>query len=470
MNYIFSFIFCSFSLLSFSQGTVDSILIRGIAKYYKNHPIQLFKIDDYISNKESLIESSRVDSNGIFQFKIPNIPTQKVLLRSRRNTAYLYVQPDSEYFFEMPSKNEFEPQRVYGNDIELIFFNLDSTDINYKILSFQNFLDNQFSTFYYTKKSDPKKFGTEFITLLDTINDLYKSDKDVFFRSFIKYTLAELEVVENLRSKKNSYFKYFHNKRIYYKNDAYMAYFNVFYDYLNNSISNVLQTYTFKAIKKASPTLLMNILSKELFLKNVNIRELAMIKMLGDCYNNPEYSKQNIITILDSVSFKSRNSTNRKIASNLIEKLLALYPGQGAPEFNFFKNGDSVNLKSFNGRFLYLHFFNPLESQSVSELEALIQLHKDYGELIHFLTIYPNNLKDETKTKIVLDKINWDKTSIDITNQLWNAYKVELFPMYYLINPNGILIQSPALSPVPNGDYETIHNTFLSIKKFLKGN
>jgi len=470
MNYIFSFIFSLITFLSFSQGNKDSILIRGIAKYYKNHPIQLYKIDDYISNKESLIESSIVDSNGIFQFKIRNVPTQKLLLRSRRNIAYIYVQPNSEYFFEMPSKNEFEPQRLYGNDIELIFYNLDSSDINYKILSFQNFLDNRFSTFYYTKKSDPKKFGAEFISLLDTINDIYRSDKDVFFRSFIRYSIAELEVVENLRSKKSSYFKYFHNKPIYYKNDAYMAYFNVFYDYLNNSISNVIQTYAFKAIKKASPTLLMNILSNELFLKNVNIRELAMIKMLGDCYNNPEYSKQNIITILDSVSLKSRNTMNRKIASNLIEKLLTLYPGQSAPEFNFFKNGDSVSLKSFDGRFLYLHFFNPLESQSVSELEALIQLYKDYGELIYFLTVYPNDIQDDTKTKIVLDKINWNKLSIDLSNQIWKTYNVELFPMYYLINPNGILIQSPALSPVPNGDYETIHNTFLSIKKFLKGN
>ena len=68
----------------------------------------------------------------------------------------------SEYFFEMPSKNEFEPQRLYGNDIELIFYNLDSSDINYKILSFQNFLDNRFSTFYYTKKSDPKKGSQRF--------------------------------------------------------------------------------------------------------------------------------------------------------------------------------------------------------------------------------------------------------------------------------------------------------------------
>ena len=139
MNFIFCFIFSLITFFSFCKGKEDSILIRGIAKYYKNHPIQLYKIDDYISNKESLIESSIVDSNGIFQFKIRNVPTQKLLLRSRRNIAYIYVQPNSEYFFEMPSKNEFEPQRLYGNDIELIFYNLDSSDINYKILSFQNF-------------------------------------------------------------------------------------------------------------------------------------------------------------------------------------------------------------------------------------------------------------------------------------------------------------------------------------------
>ena len=417
-----------------------------------------------------LLAQSKVDSNGIFQFKISNISTQKLVVRSRRNWAYMYIQPNAEYYFEMPEKNQFEPKHAYGNEIELIFYNLDSLDINYKILSFQNFLDNKLSSFYYSKKNNPQKFRAQFVKMLDTINHIYKPDSTIFLRRYIKYTIAELEVVQNLRSREASYFKYFHNNSVYYNNDAYMAYFNVFYDYLHNSISNNSQTKIFNAIKRASPTLIMNILLKESFVRNLDLRELAMIKMMGDCYYNPEYSKQNVISILDSVSKRSRNKMNRKVALNLIDKLITLYPGQFAPEFDLINaQGDSVNLNKYHGKFVYFHFFNPNESQSISELEAMSKLHTDYGNLITFVTLYPKSNQEQEKSKLVLDKISWEKIPIDLNNKIWKKYRVKAFPVYYLINPSGILIQSPALSPVPNGDYETIHNSFVSIKKYLRG-
>ena len=125
MKIIFIF-FLFFYSFTYSQLN-DSILIRGIGKYYKGYPIELLSIQDYISNKEIPLGKTVVDSNGIFEFVIPNIPTQKLVIRSKKNWAYIYVQPSSEYYVSFPSINKNEVPNLYGNDIELVFYKLDGT-------------------------------------------------------------------------------------------------------------------------------------------------------------------------------------------------------------------------------------------------------------------------------------------------------------------------------------------------------
>jgi hypothetical protein len=49
----------------------------------------------------------------------------------------MYIQPNATYDIYVPEKDPYEASRPNGNKIELSFFGLDSTDINYKILKFQ---------------------------------------------------------------------------------------------------------------------------------------------------------------------------------------------------------------------------------------------------------------------------------------------------------------------------------------------
>ncbi len=468
MKIIFIF-FLFFYSFAYSQLN-DSILIRGIGKYYKGYPIELFSIQDYISNKEISIGKTVVDSNGIFEFVIPNIPTQKLVIRSKKNWAYIYVQPSSEYYVSFPSINKNEVPNLYGNDIQLVFYKLDSSDINYKILGFQNGLDQMMSDFFYIKNVNYNEFESRFNKLLDTVNSIYKSDTNIYFRYFIKYSLSELQVLQNLYFTIENYNNHFHEKPIFYDNDAYMKYFNVFYNHLRFQLSNDLQVEVGFAIKKASPSLIMNLLSRHSTLKSEKIRELAMIKMLGQEYNSKDFSKKNIIKILDSISRFSVNQENRLISKNLIENLMVLKSGEKAPNLNFkTKTGDSVSWKNFKNKFVYLHFFNPEDKNSIIEIEPLISLHKEYGSIIQFITIFPRIPSKENIHQLsVFKDITWPVIDLDLSHEIWRLYNIKAFPMYYLVNPNSYLIQAPALSPIPNGDYESIHMIFKDIQKYLK--
>ncbi len=468
MKFVLIF-FLFFSSFAYSQ-LGDSILIRGIGKHYKGYPIELFSIQDYISNKEISLGRTEVDTNGIFEFVIPNIPTQKLIIRSKKNWAYLYVQPSSEYYVSFPSINKNEVPNLYGNAIQLTFYKLDSNDINYKILGFQTGLDQMLSDFFYIKNVNYNEFETKFNNLLDTINSVYKSDTNIYFRYFIKYSLAELQVLQNVYFPIDNYNNHFHEKPIFYDNDAYMKYFNVFYNHLRYQLSNDLQVEVGFAIKKASPTLIMNILSAHSTLKSEKIRELAMIKMLGQEFNSKDFSRNKIVTILDSISRFSVNQENRLISKNLIENLIVLNPGEKAPDLNFkTKTGANVSWDNFKNKFVYLHFFNPQDKNSIIEIEPLVSLHKEFGSIIQFISIYqtvPN--QENIRKSPIFNKINWPIVDLDLSHEIWSLYNIKAFPIYYLVNPNSYLIQAPALSPVPNGDYESIHMTFKDIKKYLK--
>ena len=115
---------------------------------------------------------------------------------------------------------------------------------------------------------------------------------------------------------------------------------------------------------------------------------------------------------------------------------------------------------------MYIHFFDPNNPNSLSEISALKRLQIKYNNEIEFVTIYLNqNAVTSDFSKRVLDNITWKCFSIDYGHSLWKSLNVGSFPYYILVNPNQTIIGLPALGPNPNGSYETIEKTFYDIKK-----
>ena len=54
----------------------------------------------------------------------------------------MFVEPNADYSIYYPKKNKHDPYKATGNDVEVAFLSLDSSDINYKILGFQRWVDS----------------------------------------------------------------------------------------------------------------------------------------------------------------------------------------------------------------------------------------------------------------------------------------------------------------------------------------
>ena len=468
MRVLFVIIFLVNISLLFANASKDSISIRGLGSYYKNATIELLMIDDYITHKEVVLQSQKIDSTGYFEFKFKNIPTQKLVIRSKKNISYLYVQPDGNYLITLPEKNEYDEKNVNGNYVDVVFYQLDSTDINFKILKFDRWLERELGEFYHLKKLKSEEYEKKYSDLKKRADALIKKDTNLFYLYHVKFSFAEMDDLEAVSSslRIQNYLKWFHKLPVYFRNDTYMNYFKVFYEnqfvYLKNSVKDDL----YSSVINRSPSLAMKALDDEETLKNIQVRELALLQLLYEqCYEK-RYPKTNLIFMLDSIRLRSKFNEHRKIAGNIIDRVTELSVGSRFPDFKLFSQlGDSISNATLEGKHVYLHFFNANDENCLKELQPLEKLYNTYGEFVHFISIQVSSEK-AVQTKLNLP---WPVIQLSEDDSFIKIAKIKIFPMYILLDATGNIVVNPALKPVPNSDYQTIEPLFFQIKRTITG-
>jgi hypothetical protein len=280
--------------------------------------------------------------------------------------------------------------------------------------------------------------------------------------------MASLENIQHA-AERNRYEKhdfYIKFSPVAYRNDAYMNYIRDFYQNLMPRLSNKTNEQVYDGILHSSPTMIMNALGTEYTLINVRIREMIMAKALSEVYHSGDYPQTNILTILDSVENHSLFEANGLIAKNLKDRLTELVPGGKAPNL-FLSDGSGTNktLMDYKGKHLYIHFFDPSSLENRKDLGLLKEMYKRYNNYVQFVTVYPNDKTVDEESAKELESITWDVYGLSDENSIWKNYRVKTFPQYVLIDAAGYIVQSPALAPTPNGQYQTIDLTFYNIQQ-----
>ena len=477
------FVFSLSFILFLSSGIAQSVTkITGFAPDYVGQTVELFEIEDYFSMREQLVATTIVKEDSTFNFQFLNDKTQKVIVKSNKNSGFLYIQPKAEYEVYLPSKNRYDAYRPMGNDVEIGFFNLDSTDINYKILAFDKWVNEFLGTYFPTKKINGSEFVLQLEKFKQNAENYYSSDTSVFLKTHVQFTIAALDDIQfaGARNRFEKFDFYLNNYPIIYESDAYMSYINNFYSNIIPKLSKEVNDKVYLGILKSSPTIIINALAKEYTLRptvvktskgdkmigNARLRELIMIKGLSNVYYSPDYPKTNIINILDSLALHSIFSENKLIAKNLIYRLTELVPGAKSPDFLLTTKKDEVRtLTSYAGKHLYIHFFSANNKESIKEMDLMKSIFERYKSEVNFISVFE---KDENLPKKTRDHINalpWDVFELEQDDQFFKTFKPGSFPFYVLIDPIGYLVSIPALSPKPNGQYLSIDKVFFDIKK-----
>jgi|GEM_PF-432041 len=474
------FLFIAFSNgISFGQKE-KAVTIKGFAPSYVGKTIRIAEIEDYLSKKELQLGSTTVGNDSTFQLSFFVKETQKIVVHADRNLTFFYIQPGSVYDVYIPEKDKYEPLRPNGSSIEVTFLDLDSTDINYRILQYQRWSDEFVGSYYYLKNAKPLEFSTkldEFKTVVEKFYHLSDtsnaglSDPQKYFNTFVRFSVASLDNIQHA-AQRNRYEKhdfYLKHAPVAYRNDAYMGYMNSFYERMIPRLSAETNNRVYLGLLKSSPTLIMKALGTEYTLINMRIREIVMIKSLSEEFYSKDFPQTNILTVLDSVANHSLFAANAILAKNMIDRLTELAPGGKAPDLVLkADNGEVITLASLPKKHVYIHFYDPSSQKSTQELELLKKLHDTYKEDVTFITVYPEKAYEAETQEKFIKSIPWATCKTAESNPIWKNYKVATYPMYVLLDGYGYVVAAPALTPLPDGQYQTIDKTFFFIQKTNK--
>jgi thiol-disulfide isomerase/thioredoxin len=430
--------------LAFGQN----VTIRGIAGSHKGKEIAVYLYDDLVTYSQSRLDADTVDERGNFELQL-NIKTPRVaLIRTNKLVGKIYLQPDFIYGVIFPPADS---TRFIAGGTEQsvdIIVNGDSTELNARIIDFNNRFDDFWQAHY--KSFVTKRLHRELDSFQLEISKRYEKVRLTYFKTYVEYSFALMN--ENTGRHRSFLAKrYLFDKPIAYDNFEYMEFFNQYFkQYLQKQTTTRNGNLILDAINTQGDYRHLNeLLRNDPILKNDTLRELVVIKGLLELYYSPHYNKTKIRDMFAQANAATKVPAHKAITSNILRNVSNLLPGTKAPGFALLNiKRDTVRLSDFSGRFVYLGFFAPWCTDCLEQFKKQEQLQKKYGDKIQFVSV---NIDEDTSAFKAFVKQNpkysWSFLRMGAERDVLRKYNVSGAPVYYLLNPQGNLVQSPALRP-----------------------
>lgn len=448
-------------------ASAQNVSINGITYVpKKNKEIRIYEVSDFLTNTEKEIGRTKIDSFGRFSFTIQTPEIKKIILRFDNKYSWMYIEPFSNYYIDLPEIDDNRSNFEKDNEIEMVFYRMDTTDINYKILGFEAWLDETLADFYYEKETKPGEFVKKISNFKKEVASVYSSDTSDYFFNYLKYSIGT--TVDNLQyvgsmSKDEKYNFYFSFSPFLVNHDKYMEYFKFFFEKYYYHAEKEIRQKIYNAVIRSDLKMYLDAINEDPYLKNNELRDLIALLIIKEEIGSKELPKSNLIAILRKLEETLINPDILVIASNLLDSFEELTNGMKVPNY---KLDEVVKLSDYGNKYIYFHFYDPSNQKCNTEIAAIRKLNEKYASIVEIVTIYPKPIEPLTITeKRNLDALTTKKFALDENHPIWNDFKINTFPYYILVDEQLTIKNMPALAPSPNGLYETIEKTFYDIKR-----
>ena len=371
--------------------------------------------------------------------------------------VYFYAEPNGNYEIILPEYVERTNAELFNSyfeptEMHLGIKNMKETDLNYLIMDF----DYYFNRYYNLRMEDLYIRGlkTDVDTFINNINSKYKKYNNTYFQQYRRYRIAALkEMVTKSEYESALVYSYYSNKDILYDNPAYMDLFNSIYNnYFDNYLVSPGGADLYKVITYGhSISLLHRLIGSNPKHKRKQFRELVMLKGINDAFANDNLQWLPLLLTLDSLYITTEYPIHQQIAQNIADNSLTMAKGTVALPFELPDTmGNMMKLSDFKGKYLYLQFANTQTYSSAAEFDVLKRVYSRYKGLCIFVTILTDSDKVKAKKFISDNSLNWTFLFAEVNSKVISDYNVRAYPTYYLIDPQGMLVMSPAPSPSEN--------------------
>lgn len=456
-SHIRNILLCMLLLLSLPAIDTYATHVYGTAKEYANSELIFYRYQDRITYIKEEVFRLKMDSEGKFEADFGVDMVTYIFAEFGIYYVYFYAEPNGNYELILPEYIEKTDGDLFNpyfqpTEMQLGIKGMKNTDLNYLIMDFD---------YYYNRYFDLKMeelyingLKSDVDTFINNINARYKKYDNPYFQQYRRYRIAALKNMATKSEYESALvYSYYSNKDILYDNPAYMDLFNsIYHNYFDNYLVSPGGADLYRVITYGhSISLLHKLIGSNPKHKRKQFRELVMLKGINDAFGNDNLQWLPLLLTLDSLYITTEYPIHQQIAQNIADNSLTMAKGTVALPFELPDTlGNMMSLTDFRGKYLYLQFANTQSYSSAAEFDVLKRIYDRYKGLCLFVTILTDTDKDKARKFIASKSLNWTFLFAKANDKVLSDYKVSAFPTYYLIDPYGMLVMSPAPSPTEN--------------------
>ncbi len=462
------FIIISASILIFAFSVVaqkDNVVLKGTAKQFGGFNLSLQYITNYITNETADLGSFIVDEKGDFSFSIYLSDVTYAFIELGVLRGFIYLEPNTTYEIILPpytpieEADRFNPFFIH-EDVIVGISNNEALALNKAIIQFDEEYDYQFnSNAFQLFNRDNVTLANQIINRLDSI---FPTEENLFFNNYKYFKYAKLSMVSRKRQQRKVIFEFYSNTPVGYDNPAYWETFNLmfknfFSGYFSISSGKELKTAFVEGLPFDS---LSVVFGNDSLFRDSQFREVVLLKGLYDAFYSGNYNQEKIISLFEQAVKSGTSDRVRKIALSLYKKANHLRVGSKAPDFTVYTtSGKEKKLSSFKGKFVYLNFCNTENYTCKKDFQVLNALHGRMKRDLTIVSIATDRDPDKLAKFIKTNRYKWSFLYFGDKGNVIFDYSINALPTYFLIDPDGNIVLSPAPAPEENFGalfYETI--------------
>ena len=423
---------------------VNPVVIKGHADFAVGEEIRLIAYEDLITYTPMVVSSDMVDRNGTFELSYATPEVRLVQLEIRTSRAEFLVEPSKNYEFTISMDAElfnfFRPQD-YDGFLQVQNEKADEKDLNHKVNYFTSYYNYAFNRYYFPIVYDRDEAARDSVlAMIQQRFDISYKPLD-FYQSYLFYGISQLDRIYWQKEPGKLYHKYLDNDYILYNNPNYMEFFNSFYDdYVFSSLKINRENVLISINDSVDYRMLFNELGRDEFLVNERIRELVIIKNLGQLYlNHPEFDKQSILKLLEELQRTTHFAEHKPLVANMINFVKKFSDNQLVKNVKLKEaNGKDFLLGKLKGEWTYLHFFRTDCLECVRELMVIREIQEMFKDSLRCVGVCLDF--DKYQLQNFLNKypqFDWEFVHFNQQYQWLNNLEVNSLPDYLLLSPDG---------------------------------
>lgn len=439
-----------------SAGMVVKGHIQGVnGKAYGNKDFTIEVVQDFITFKKTVLVSGKSGKHGDFKVELELQNTSFLFISFDKVQRTFYAEPGKSYYIDIkvPAEGLSNKNQTFSKNIAPAnIVNTHKKELNYLI----DTLDYACSKFLQNNVAE-RKDKKSVALFIETLLVEFATVKSRYFQDYLRYKEAELMLYPYRDNRKAFANKYFDKEKNVGSHVQKMQVFSSFFK--GNLRFDIL-------IDDRSPFHLMfNKGDLEGCLRliykssdaNRELRELLLLKGIYEVHSQEYYKLRKEVGILDKIITSSGFPINREIAVHIKENITHLKESYPAPKLKIEGKTAKYDLAMNKSKYVYLCFFNAWDDSFDKEIEVMEMIKSKYKEELEIVcvsvdqdTVRFSELKKKYQNDIRFIHYNFQSEVLfnyNVEDFRLDRYDIESIAKYYLIDPEGYLVFSPARPP-----------------------